>query len=180
LSRISWKKGIERLIKAWAMVSNLYLVIAGNDEDNYLPTLKALVQELGLTARVLFTGPLADTDKWAVYENAEMFVLPSYSENFGNVVAEAMIMSCPVIVTPEVGLAETVREFGAGLITSGQPEDLAAKIHAIHANVDIRSEMGRQGLRAASALFASDVVASRLEAMYLRSLKGEPQRSTPT
>jgi glycosyltransferase involved in cell wall biosynthesis len=89
-------------------------------------------------------------------------------------------MSCPVIVTPEVGLAETVREFGAGLITSGQPEDLAAKIHAIHANVDIRSEMGRRGLRAASALFASDVVASRLEAMYLCSLKGEPQRSTPT
>ena len=180
LSRISWKKGIERLIKAWAMVSNLYLVIAGNDEDNYLPTLKALVQELGLTARVLFTGPLADTDKWAVYENAEMFVLPSYSENFGNVVAEAMIMSCPVIVTPEVGLAETVREFGAGLITSGQPEDLAAKIHAIQANVDRRSEMGSRGFRAASALFASDVVASHLEAMYLRSLKGEPQRSTPT
>jgi glycosyltransferase involved in cell wall biosynthesis len=180
LSRISWKKGIERLIRAWAMVSNLYLVIAGNDEDNYLPTLKTLVQELGLTARVLFTGPLADTDKWAVYENAEMFVLPSYSENFGNVVAEAMIMSCPVIVTPEVGLAETVREFGAGLITSGEPQDLAAKIYAIQANPDIRREMGNRGFRAASKIFAWDVVASRVEAMYLRSLKSVSQGTIPT
>lgn len=180
LGRINWIKGIDRLIRAWDMVSNLYLVIAGNDEDDYLPALRALVQELGLTARVLFTGPIADKDKWAVYENAEMFVLPSYSENFGNVVAEAMIMSCPVIVTPEVGLAETVREFGAGLITSGEPQDLAAKIYAIQSNAEIRREMGSRGFCAASAMFGSDVVASRIEAMYLRSLKGLSQGTSPT
>jgi glycosyltransferase involved in cell wall biosynthesis len=166
LSRISWKKGLDRLIEAWAMVPDLHLVIAGNDEENYLPDLKALVQKVGVSDRVLFVGPVTDTDKWALYENAEMFVLPSYSENFGNVVAEAMAMSCPVLVTPEVGLAEVVRTSGAGVVTAGEPKELAATVCALLANASERKQMGERGFRVAVDQLSWGTVAARIETMY--------------
>jgi glycosyltransferase involved in cell wall biosynthesis len=169
LSRINWKKGLDRLIKAWPMVPNLHLVIAGNDEENYLPKLKALVQDLGVVDRVLFVGPVTDIDKWALYENAEMFVLPSYGENFGNVVAEAMAMSCPVVVTPEVGLAEIVRATGSGVVTAGEPKEFAASVCALSANASERKRMGRSGLRVARSEFSWDAVAARIEMMYLQT-----------
>jgi len=168
LSRVNWKKGLDRLIKAWAMVPNLHLVIAGNDEENYLPKLKALVQDLGVVDRVLFVVSVTDTDKWALYENAEMFILPSYSENFGNVVAEAMAMSCPVVVTPQVGLAEIVRTSGAGVVTGGEPNELAATVCALFANAPEREEMGRRGHWVAVNQLSWVGAASRMEVMYSR------------
>ena len=108
LSRISWKKGLDRLLQAWTQVPELPLVIAGNDEEGYQHKLEAMARRLGISERVLFVGPARDEDKWALYAQAEVFLLPSYSENFGIVVAEAMAMGCPVIVTPDVGAGELV------------------------------------------------------------------------
>jgi glycosyltransferase involved in cell wall biosynthesis len=166
LSRVNWKKGLDRLIRAWAMVPDLHLVVAGNDEENYLPTLKALIQEIGVADRVLVVGPVTDADKWALFENAELFILPSYSENFGNVVAEAMAMSCPVIVTEQVGLARIVRESGAGVVTAGEPEELAATICALMGKTSERKEMGRKGFRVAVDQLSWESVAARIESMY--------------
>jgi len=169
IGRINWEKGIDRLIEAWRMVQNLYLVIAGNDEENYMPKLEALVHREGVKDRVLFVGPVTDADKWALYENAEMVILPSYSENFGNVIAEAMAMSCPVVVTPGVGLAEIVRKSGAGLITPGEPKVLAANVSALMANRSQREEMGRRGFKVAVGQLSWSIVASRIEAMYTQA-----------
>jgi glycosyltransferase involved in cell wall biosynthesis len=169
LGRINWEKGLDRLIKAWAMVPDLHLVIAGNDEENYMPKLKALAHQVGVADRVLFVGPVTDTDKWALYENAEMFILPSYSENFGNVVAEAMAMSCPVVVTPEVGLAEVVRTSGAGIITPGEPKELAANVSALLASGSEREEMGMRGFQVAVEQLSWGAVACRIESMYLHA-----------
>ena len=90
------------------------LVIAGNDDEGYQRKLIEQVRALGLTQRVIFLGPVSDEHKWALYRHAQLFVLPSYSENFGNVVAEAMAMGCPVAVTPEVGIASLVESGAAG------------------------------------------------------------------
>jgi glycosyltransferase involved in cell wall biosynthesis len=170
LSRVNWKKGLDRLIQAWAMVPDLHLVIAGNDEENYLPTLKALIQKACVADRVLIVGPVTDADKWALYENAEMFILPSYSENFGNVVAEAMVMSCPVVVTEQVGLARIVRESGAGVITAGEPKSLAASVRSLMERTSEREEMGKRGLRVAVDQLSWGAVATRIESMYLSTL----------
>ena len=69
------------------------------------PELEALARRNGVADRVRFLGPAHDERKWALLAQARMLVLPSYSENFGNVVLEAMASGCPVIVTPEVGIA---------------------------------------------------------------------------
>jgi glycosyltransferase involved in cell wall biosynthesis len=176
LSRINWKKGLDRLIKAWQWVPDVPLVIAGNDDEGYQPKLEELARSLGMADRVIFLGPVRDAHKWALYEQAQLFVLPSYSENFGNVVAEAMAMGCPVAVTPEVGIAPLVEATGAGLVVDGEPEKLAAGIRKLLADPQRRLEMGRRGAEAARTQLSWNGVVASTEALYGRVL----DRSIPS
>jgi glycosyltransferase involved in cell wall biosynthesis len=166
LSRISWKKGLDRLLTAWRQVPDLPLVIAGNDDEDYTPRLRGLVHSLGLEGRVLFIGPVSDEHKWGLYERADLFLLPSYSENFGLVVAEAMAMGCPVVVTPEVGIARVVESVGAGLVTSNDPARLAAAINGLLVDEQRRRELGRRGPAAARHLFSWSTVVEEMESFY--------------
>ena len=170
LSRISWKKGLERLITAWQGVPDIPLVIAGNDDEAYTPKLRRLAQSLGLAERVIFAGSVSDDHKWALYERADLFLLPSYSENFGMVVAEAMYMGCPVVLTPEVGLARAVASAGAGVITSNNPATLAIAVNDLLANEEQRREMGRRGAEAARRLFSWSHVIDQMESLYLSAV----------
>ncbi|MGB5616533.1 MAG: glycosyltransferase, partial [Desulfobacterales bacterium] len=90
LSRITWKKGLDRLIPALAHVPDAHLIIAGNDEENYTPHLTNLANQHGVKLRITFSGPVRNGDKKALLIAAKVLILPSYSENFGNVVLEAM------------------------------------------------------------------------------------------
>lgn len=166
LSRINWKKGLDRLIAAWQWVPDLDLLIAGNDEERYQPELEALARSLGVADRVRFVGPASDAEKWGLFGSAELFVLPSYSENFGNVVAEAMAMGCPVIVSEQVGIAALVRRTGAGVVSGNAPRELAREICALHGDAARRRMMGANGQRAASSELSWDAIAGRMEAIY--------------
>lgn len=166
LSRISWKKGLDRLIQAWAQVPDLTLIIAGNDDENYQPRMEALAQSLGLADRVRFVGPVSDEHKWALYADAQMFLLPSYSENFGNVVAEAMAVGCPVVVSRDVGIASLVEEVGAGIVPNCEPAELAAAVRKLTADPAALREMGRRGQMAARARLSWDSVARQAEGFY--------------
>jgi glycosyltransferase involved in cell wall biosynthesis len=170
LSRINRKKGLDRLICAWKWVPQLALIVAGNDEEDYLPELKALARSEGVADRLNFIGSVSDEHKWALYENAEMFILPSYSENFGNVVAEAMAMACPVVVTPEVGLAKFVREVGAGVVTSGEPSILAQAVAELHRDEFRRKRCGALGRQAAIGHLSWEGVGVQMESEYKRIL----------
>jgi len=95
-------------------------------------------------------------------------VLPSYSENFGNVVLEAMAVGTPVVVTPEVGLASEVESSGAGVVTSGDPPSLAAALRALLGDRAKREAMGRAGRAAVEARYSWDRVAAQMEEAYAR------------
>ena len=166
LSRISWKKGLDRLIKSWKWVPNLTLIIAGNDEENYLPQLSALAGSEGVSDRVRFIGEVSDVHKWALYENATMFILPSYSENFGNVVAEAMAVACPVVVTKEVGLASLVLETGAGVVADGEPALLAKAINELRSDEIRRKRYGLAGQRTVKTKLSWSAAAVQLAEVY--------------
>lgn len=169
LGRINWKKGIDRLIRAMAHVPGIPLVVAGNDEETYAPSLQQLARELGLAERVTFCGPVFGDDKWKLMASATVFVLPSYSENFGNVVLEAMSYSVPVVVTPEVGLAHAVSACGAGIVVNGAPEALGTAIAKLLADRELRKQMGDAGCRAARELFSWDAVARSMADLYLEA-----------
>ena len=178
LSRISWKKGLDRLITAWQWVPDIPLVIAGNDDENYRPRLEDLARSVGVADRVLFVGPASDAQKWALYARAQLFVLPSYSENFGNVVAEAMAMGCPSLVTAEVGIAPLLTATGAGKVVSGAPEALAAEVRELLADPAARQEMGRRGAEAARAELSWPGVAAQVERLYRDMLRQKPTLAT--
>ncbi len=99
------------------------LVMAGPDEgDGFRQRLEAIAAQMGLSDRVLFTGPLYGDAKWAAYRDADVFVLPSQNENFGNTAAEAVACGTPVLVTDRCGIAPIVDQ-RAGLVV---PHDCTA------------------------------------------------------
>jgi glycosyltransferase involved in cell wall biosynthesis len=101
LSRLHPKKGVDLLLHAWAGMNapGWELIIAGGGKDRYLNQMKALASRLRLGDRVRFTGPLYDAAKDTAFRRADLFVLPSHSENFGLVVPEALQYGLPVITT---------------------------------------------------------------------------------
>jgi len=138
------------------------LAVAGNDEEGLGPKLERLA---GASGRVRFLGAVHGADKAALLHRAAALVLPSRSENFGNVVLEAWAAGRPVAVTPEVGLAGTVRETGAGIVLDG---DLGRALRALLADPDRLDAMGRRGAEAVRERFGWPAVAREMEEMYAR------------
>src|SRR5665213_362712 len=102
------------------------LVMAGPDEgDGFRQHLESLAEKMKLNGQVLFTGPLYGEDKWAAYRDADVFVLPSQNENFGNTAAEAIACGTPVLVTDRCGIAPMVGQ-GAGLVVPHDCDALEA------------------------------------------------------
>jgi glycosyltransferase involved in cell wall biosynthesis len=124
LGRLVSKKSPDLLIEAFAQWRgksgrgmDSVLVLAGPKEgDGFVPRLKKIADQLGLGESIRFVGPLYDDSKWRAYRDADVFVLPSQNENFGNTAAESAACGTPVIVTDRCGIASFVGR--AGLVVS--------------------------------------------------------------
>lgn len=101
LSRIQKKKGLVNLVKAWAKVKDpgWSIRVIGPEEDGHLAEVKSLAENCGVIEDFTFEEPIDGDLKWTVYRNADLFVLPTFSENFGIVIAEALACGTPVITT---------------------------------------------------------------------------------
>ncbi|HEV7503812.1 MAG TPA: glycosyltransferase [Thermoanaerobaculia bacterium] len=168
LGRLSWKKGLDRLIPALAHAPGLILAVAGNDEEGLTAGLERLARDSGVAERVSLLGPVHGADKAALLHRALALVLPSHSENFGNVVLESWAAGRPVIVTPEVGLAAAVRESGGGRVVEGDPRNLGEALRDLLAHPETATEMGRKGSRAVMERFGWDAAAANMEQVYER------------
>lgn len=166
LGRVSWKKGLDRLIRAMAHVGDGVLVIAGNDEEELTPRLQSLAESLGLSSRVHFSGPVNGADKWRLLAQARIVALASHSENFGNVILEAMAVGAPVVVTPQVGLAADVFARGAGLVVDGDPDILGPSLASLFDDPERCARMGAAGRTAAVREYSWAAVAARMDRLY--------------
>lgn len=103
LSRVHVKKGIEILFDAWKLIHSEFadwqLFVVGNGEDEYIQSLENRVERLGLKDSIKILPPVFGNDKTRIYQESALFCLPSFSENFGLVIAEAMSCGTPVITT---------------------------------------------------------------------------------
>ena len=103
LSRVHVKKGIEILFDAWKRMHSEFadwqLFVVGNGEAEYIQSLENRVECLGLKECINIIPPVFGNDKIRLYQESALFCLPSYSENFGMVIAEAMSCGTPVITT---------------------------------------------------------------------------------
>jgi glycosyltransferase involved in cell wall biosynthesis len=109
LGRLSQKKSPDLLLQAFAQLppssSTAHLAFVGPDESGMLARLQQTAEELRVAPRVHFSGPLSGDSKWSAYRDADIFVLPSQNENFGNTAAESVAAGTPVIVTDKCGIA---------------------------------------------------------------------------
>lgn len=116
MGRLEQKKSPDLLLHAfakWRKTSPLgmsaVLAVCGPAQGRgYQAQLRSIACDLGLDDYARFTGPLYDEKKWEAYRDADVFVLPSQNENFGNSAAEAIACSTPVIVTDQCGIAPFV------------------------------------------------------------------------
>jgi len=117
LGRLASVKGVDLAVEAFAEVARehprAYFVIAGPEEDGSGARARQRVAQLRLDGRVRFLGPVAGYDRLAALADADLFVMPSRSENFGVAAAEAMAAGLPVLLSDQVGIARHAASAGA-------------------------------------------------------------------
>jgi glycosyltransferase involved in cell wall biosynthesis len=170
--RINWKKGLDELIRAIAPLHSVKLLIAGNDESKFVTKLRSIASEFGVRDRVYFLSrQIVGADKEALFSAARLFVLPSLSENFGNVVTEAMIRSVPVVVSEHVGAAEIVAASGGGVVVPNVEADLTDAIGCLLKSSKRLADAGSAGAAYARDKLTWQSVAGHFEQMYREVLK---------
>jgi len=172
LGRLVAKKSPELLINAfsrWRAIADpgtpTFLVVAGPEEEAaYLRGLKELCKNLNIEGLVRFTGPLYGEEKWAAYRDADVFVLPSQNENFGNTAAESAACGTPVIVTDQCGIAPIVGG-RAGIVVPHSVEALEKALEALLSNPRL-CEAFRDGCAAVTRELSWDEPIAQMENLY--------------
>ncbi len=166
LGRLSPEKGLDRLLPAIARVPDATLELVGPDTGGIGEGLRDQARALGIAARVNLRGACEPAAVWSVIGGADVLVLPSASENFGNVVVEAMAASRPVVATHGVGAAAQLAACGGGLVVDGSVEALAVALARLLDAPAEAAAMGAAGRRHVTANLSWDAVAARMRTLY--------------
>ena len=184
VGRIYPVKGLVNLIKAWSIVNSQLIThnsqlaadhwrlrIVGPDQAGHKAELEALVRELALCCSVEFAGPKYGTELTAEYENCDCLVLPSFTENFGATIVDALAHGKPCIVSTFTPWRE-LQEHGCGWWVSNEPDKLAKAIHEmIDAGDANRREMGLRGSKLVEEKYTWEAVVKAMVKGYEDILK---------
>lgn len=170
LSRIHPKKGIEVLLSSWKRIIGLHpgwsLLIVGNGEEDYIHSLEEKVDEMVLSDSVRISPPVFGKEKIDLYQKSSLFVLPSYSENFGMAVAEALSCGVPVITTHNTPWA-VLNESKTGWCISLDEETLAKTLdEALSMDTEMLFQMGGKGSEMVYERFDYHSVAKQNQVLY--------------
>jgi glycosyltransferase involved in cell wall biosynthesis len=182
LSRLDPKKGLDLLLPAFAQAHSadprLALVIAGSGDTPFVAGLKAHAEALGIGSVVVWAGFVEGATKLEALIDADFFVLPSYSENFGIAAVEALAAGLPTILSNQVGIHHEVATAGAGLIVSCAIPPLADAIIRLGGDAALRQTMGRAARQFAESHYNTQAVIGQLTKLYL-ALADRPTAATP-
>lgn len=176
LSRLSPQKGLDLLISGWDDIKQkhpeAFLVIAGPDYMGFLSKVRQWVDRSGCPDSILLTGGIWGEDKLALYSRADMFVLPSYSENFGNVIAEALVCGTPVITTQATPWKDIEKTNCGRWVPVDRQAIMEALGELIRMSDGDRMEMGQRGRKLIVENFTWDIAARKMITVYGAILAG--------
>jgi glycosyltransferase involved in cell wall biosynthesis len=170
LGRLSAKKSPDLLLKAAAELfkraegMSVKVVFAGPDEGGVIAGLEQMSSQLGIRKSVQFTGPVFGPAKWAAYRDADVFVLPSQNENFGNTAAEAVAAGTPVIVTEQCGIAPLLAN-EAGLVVPHEAGALSEALSRVLGDAELRGHLAAGCAKVTLRLGWEDPV-GEMESLY--------------
>lgn len=170
MSRIDRKKNLESLLEALRLILSrhpkLTLNIAGDGDPNYIVTLQSLARCLAIDGHVNWLGYLQGERKREALEAASAFVLPSYSENFGIAVAEALAAGLPCLVSRGVAISDEIENAGAGIVTGTTPEEIAKGLEQLLGDPSGMVSVSAAARTLALNKFLLDTMGGRLEGLY--------------
>ena len=167
LSRLHQKKGIEILFEALAKIPfDWTLTIAGDGETDYLEQLKKLSENLHISHKINWLGWIDAKNKWAIYQAADLLVLPSHNENFANVVIESLAVGTPVLVSQYVGLSDYVLEKKMGWVCDTTVQSLKETLINSYHQKEKRLEINARSPHQIRQDFDPSVLAQRYVRMY--------------
>lgn len=171
LGRLSHKKGLDVLVRAFALVRrevpDARLAVVGPDDEALTPSLAALAAREGVADAVTFTGMLRGRDRLAALAAADVWALPSQTENFGIAVAEALAAGRAVVVSPGVNIAPEIAAADAGVVADASAGAFGPAIVSLLRDDLRRERLGRAG-REFARRYDWSAVAPQLAAMYER------------
>jgi len=169
LSRITRKKGLDLLINVFSrlveQLRGLRLVIAGPADLDCLASLKRLIATKKIEDKVLFTGLLVEKKKLSAYVDADVFVLPSYSEGLPLAVLEACASGVPVVITDRCNIPE-VAHYKAGFVVGVNEEEIQNAVFTVLNDEKIKRELGSNGRKMVREKFTLTKVVEQLEELY--------------
>ncbi|MBP1608662.1 MAG: glycosyltransferase [Acidobacteria bacterium] len=170
LGRINFVKGLDLLVPAFSQIAQreprARLAIVGPDNDGYGAKVKRWCRDKGVEDKVFFVDHLYPEDVKRAYVDASVFVLPSYTENFGMAVVEAMACGCPVVISDQVKIWREIQEDGAGLVVCLDPRRISDAVCRLLSNKEEAEAMGTQGRRAARMRYAWPRVVVQMTQVY--------------
>jgi len=168
LSRVHPKKGLLNLVAAWARVrpQGWRLVIAGPSEGSHRGEVEQLAATLGIQSEIEFVGSVDDRAKWDLYRCASLFVLPTFSENFGIVIAEALATGVPVITTVGAPWSALSEHRSGWWIDIGVDPLVQALADATSMHPDQLFAMGERGREFVRRELSWDRIATQMRQVY--------------
>ena len=171
LSRIHPKKGLEMLIDIWSSLDQgtkqgWYIDIVGNGAADYIAKLQDQIDQTKLNDEVRIYPPAYGIDKFKRYQDARLFILPTYSENFGVVIAEALASYTPVITTYGAPW-EDLETQNAGWWTPITPEAMkSALLNALLSPDEVLDVKAVNGRKLIEEKYSIEAVSSNMETLY--------------
>ncbi len=170
LSRVDAKKGLELLLAAFAQVHarqpDTRLIICGEGEPSYVAALQQSAAALGIADHITWAGLVVGELRLAAFAAAEMFVLPSHSENFGIALLEAMAAGLPCIASDQVALATEVAAEGAVKVIDRRTEALVAAILEFLEDAAVRKNFGVIAQSIARQKYSLEAMGDGLNQLY--------------
>lgn len=170
LGRVEYIKGVELLAKAFVQLSidhpDVWLVIVGPENKAYSNYIRNILQQNEAINKTIFTGILTGTEKLSAYKDSDVFVLPSYSENFGLTIPEAFAFNIPVITTNKVNIWRDLEENNAAIIINNNSDELLSSLKFLIKNSELKEFLGKNGNRLVKEKYNWEIISKQLVKEY--------------